>query len=102
MAGITKIIMAGITTRGVSWPRLTGNVWSTREKNAIISQIFFVQSSGLFSRQIVTEIFLFCSLLMCRKEATLWRWTAILLLPDHHCKDFQSQHQEDLQHQEDF
>merc|ERR1712079_554779 len=41
---------------------------------------------------------------MCRKEATLWRWTAILLLPDHHCKDFQSQHQNDFQsqHKEDF
>ena len=98
----SKMIVAGITTRGGSWPRLTGNVWSTRWKYATISQIYLVQSSVLFSWQIVSDIFLFCSLLMCRKEATLWRWTAILLLPDHHCKDFQSQHQEDLQHQEDF
>ena len=44
---------------------------------------------------------------MCRKEATLWRWTAILPLRDC-CKDFQedfqTQHQEDFQsqRQEDF
>ena len=63
----------------------------------------FILSFVSFLRQIVSDIFFFCSLLMCRKEATLWRWTAILLLRDR-CKDFQSQHQEDFQtqHQEDF